>query len=114
MDELRRLKRPDSELMRLKRSPGMRCKLGLRPAMELKPQELRDDPRGRAVSLPSASVRTLEELGIEHRFIRSGRPQTNGCFERLQGTILEECWKPSFAHYPVPATLGYGRISSTI
>lgn len=50
--------------------------------------------------------RTLEELGVEHRFIRSGRPQTNGCVERLQGTILEECWKPSFAHYLVPGYLG--------
>lgn len=52
---------------------------------------------------------TLTELGVEHRFIRSGRPQTNGCVERLQGTILEECWKPAFAHYLVPGYLGLQR-----
>ena len=39
--------------------------------------------------------RTVEELGAEHRFIRSDRPQTNGCFERFQGTVLEEYWKPT-------------------
>ena len=49
---------------------------------------------------------TLAELGVEHRFIRSGRPQTNGCVERLQGTILYECWKPSFARSLKPGHLG--------
>ena len=49
---------------------------------------------------------TIQELGAELRFIRSGRPQTNGCVERLQGTILEECWKPAFARYLVPGYLG--------
>ena len=53
--------------------------------------------------------RTLEELDVEHRFIRSGRPQTNGCVERLQGTILEECWKPAFAQYRVPGYQGLRR-----
>jgi len=52
---------------------------------------------------------TVEELGAEHRFIRSGRPQTNGCVERLQGTILEECWKPAFARALVPAYQGLQR-----
>ncbi|WP_422262391.1 integrase core domain-containing protein [Mycobacterium sp.] len=28
-----------------------------------------------------------------------GRPQTNGHVERLHKTILEECWRPSFARY---------------
>ena len=45
---------------------------------------------------------TIRELGAEHRFIRSGRPQTNGCVERFQGTVLEECWKPCFARSLVP------------
>ncbi len=45
---------------------------------------------------------TVASLGAEHRFIRSGRPQTNGCVERVHGTILEECWKPAFAQYLVP------------
>ena len=37
--------------------------------------------------------------GVEHTFIRSGRPQTNGHVERLHRTILEECWRPAFARY---------------
>ena len=37
------------------------------------------------------------ELGIEQRFIRAARPQTNGAVERVQRTILEECWRPTFA-----------------
>lgn len=53
--------------------------------------------------------RTLEELGVEHRFIRSGRPQTNGCVERLQSTILQECYKPAFAQYLVPRYQGIQR-----
>lgn len=52
---------------------------------------------------------TVEELGAEQRFIRSGRPQTNGCVERLQGTLLEECWKPAFARYLVPRYTGLRR-----
>ena len=40
--------------------------------------------------------------GGRQKFIHAGRPQTNGCVERVRGTILEECWKPSFARYPVP------------
>lgn len=51
-------------------------------------------------------AKTVEQLGAELRFIRSGRPQTNGCVERLQGTILEECWKPAFARYLLPGYLG--------
>jgi transposase InsO family protein len=37
--------------------------------------------------------------GTRHSRIRSGRPQTNGHVERLQRTILEECWRPAFARY---------------
>ena len=51
----------------------------------------------------------VEQLGAEQRFIRSGRPQSNGCVERLQGTILEECWKPAFARYLVPGFEGLRR-----
>jgi transposase InsO family protein len=40
--------------------------------------------------------------GAKHRFIRAGRPQTNGCVERAQRTILEECWRPTFARSLVP------------
>ncbi len=45
---------------------------------------------------------TVDELGAEQRFIRAGRPQTNGCVERVQRTILEECWRPTFAKSLVP------------
>jgi transposase InsO family protein len=45
---------------------------------------------------------TLTELAIEQRRIRAGRPQTNGHVERLQQTILEECWRPAFARSLVP------------
>jgi transposase InsO family protein len=37
--------------------------------------------------------------GVAHTRIRSGRPQTNGHVERLQRTILEECWRPAFARF---------------
>ena len=42
------------------------------------------------------------ELGVEQRFIRAARPQTNGAVERVQRTILEECWRPTFARSIVP------------
>jgi transposase InsO family protein len=45
---------------------------------------------------------TVAKLGAEHRFIHAGRPQTNGCVERVQRTILEECWRPAFARSLVP------------
>ena len=48
----------------------------------------------------------LQKLGATHRFIRAGRPQSNGCVERVQRTILEECWKPSFARYLIPKYTG--------
>jgi transposase InsO family protein len=44
----------------------------------------------------------LATLGIQQRRIRAGRPTSNGHVERLQQTILEECWRPSFARSLVP------------
>jgi len=44
----------------------------------------------------------LGRLGVQQRFIRAGRPTSNGHVERLQQTILEECWRPSFARSLVP------------
>ena len=52
---------------------------------------------------------TVAELGARQRFIHAGRPQTNGCVERVQGTILEECWKPSFARHLIPKQTGLRR-----
>jgi transposase InsO family protein len=50
----------------------------------------------------SAFTSTLERLGITQRRIRAGRPTSNGHVERLQQTILEECWRPSFARSLLP------------
>jgi transposase InsO family protein len=44
----------------------------------------------------------VEATGARHRRIRAGRPTSNGNVERLQQTILEECWRPSFARSLVP------------
>jgi transposase InsO family protein len=51
-------------------------------------------------------AQTLAKLDARHIFIRAGRPQTNGCGERVQQTILEECWKPAFARYLIPKQTG--------
>jgi transposase InsO family protein len=45
---------------------------------------------------------TLSDLVVEQRRIRAGRPTSNGHVERLQQTILEECWRPSFARSLLP------------
>ena len=45
---------------------------------------------------------TLRELGARQTFIHPGRPTSNGSVERVQRTILEECWRPSFARSLVP------------
>lgn len=44
----------------------------------------------------------VARLGAHQRFIRAGRPNSNGCVERVQLTILEECWRPAFARSLVP------------
>jgi transposase InsO family protein len=49
---------------------------------------------------------TIVRLGAHHVFIRAGRPQSNACVERVQETILEECWKPAFARYLIPKYTG--------
>ena len=50
--------------------------------------------------------RFVERMGARHLFIRAGRSQTNGCVERVQQTILDECWKPAFARYLIPKYTG--------
>ena len=57
----------------------------------------------------AAFTSTVARLGAQHRFIHAGRPQTNGCVERVQGTVLEECWKPAFARYLIPKYTGLRR-----
>jgi transposase InsO family protein len=51
----------------------------------------------------------LAGLGARHTLISSGRPQSNGFVERVQRTILDECWKPAFARYLVPRYVGLQR-----
>ena len=38
----------------------------------------------------------LAARGVDHRFIRVGRPQSNGFVERFQGTILHEFYRVAF------------------
>ncbi len=52
---------------------------------------------------------TLDELGIKHRFIRAGRPQSNGKVERVHRTLLEELYQPAFATYTEPSISGLRR-----
>ncbi|HZC14317.1 MAG TPA: integrase core domain-containing protein [Thermoleophilaceae bacterium] len=51
----------------------------------------------------------VAELGARQRRIKAGRPNSNGCVERLQLTILEECWRPAFARALVPKITGLAR-----
>lgn len=43
-----------------------------------------------------AFARACRELGIERHVLKPRQPWTNGFVERLQGTILTECWRPAF------------------
>jgi transposase InsO family protein len=47
--------------------------------------------------------KTAARLKAKQTRIRAGRPQTNGNVEALHRTILDECWRPSFARYLHPA-----------
>ena len=46
--------------------------------------------------------KVVEAAGAKQRRIKAGRPISNGCVERVQLTMLEECWRPSFARSLVP------------
>src|SRR4051812_321948 len=56
-----------------------------------------------------ANGRDVDRLGARQRFIRAGRPNRNGCVERVQLTILEECWRPAFARSLVPKKTALAR-----
>lgn len=47
-------------------------------------------------------VDAVEGEGAVHRRIKAGRPNSNGCAERVQLTILEECWRPAFSRSLAP------------
>lgn len=48
----------------------------------------------------------LKGLGVIHRLIAPGRPQSNGKVEQVQNTILQECWKPAFVAATEPSITG--------
>lgn len=50
--------------------------------------------------------KALARLDARQLFIRAGRATANGCVERVQRTILEECWRPAFARYLIPKYTG--------
>jgi transposase InsO family protein len=52
---------------------------------------------------------TIRGLGATQTFIHPGRPTSNGAVERVQRTILEECWRPAFARSLVPKIGGLSR-----
>jgi transposase InsO family protein len=45
---------------------------------------------------------SVETIGARQRFIRAGRPNSNGCVQRVQLTTLEKRWRPAFARSLVP------------
>ena len=49
---------------------------------------------------------TIDTLGVTHRFIAPGRPQSNGKVEQVHDTILQECWKPTLVTYTEPSITG--------
>ena len=49
---------------------------------------------------------TLESLGVTHRYIKAGRPQTNGKVERVQRTLQEELYQPALLGYTEPSITG--------
>jgi transposase InsO family protein len=49
---------------------------------------------------------TLQSHQVEHRFIKAGRPQTNGKVERVQRTLLEEFYQPTLIGYVEPSITG--------
>jgi transposase InsO family protein len=51
----------------------------------------------------------VQALGARQRFIKAGRPNSNGCVERAQLTILEECWRPAFARSLAPRSTALER-----
>jgi transposase len=51
----------------------------------------------------------VDALGAHQRFIKAGRPNSNGCVERAQLTVLEECWRPAFARSLAPKSTALER-----
>lgn len=103
-----------AELHQTPRNPDARFtgRLAARLAAELAE---RGHPMERAMCDNGSEFRAarfcdaVRALGATPVFIHAGRPQTNGAVERVQQTILEECWKPAFARALVPKITGLRR-----
>jgi Integrase core domain len=94
---------PTQPLGHLDQRPGPPGRIGSgRPGLEAGAGDERQRPRVPLDHLPT----TIANLKARQTFIRAGRPQTNGCVERVQQTILDECWKPAFARYLIPMQTG--------
>ena len=62
----------------------------------------RSPPTTARSSAPRQFGDAVEAVGARQRRIKAGRPNSNGCVERAQLTILEECWRPAFARSLAP------------
>jgi transposase InsO family protein len=87
-------------------SAGQTSRLARRVAGDLKQagwrlERVLTDNGNEYRSLPFTT--TLTRLAARHTRIRAGRPQTNGHVENLHKTILDECWRPSFARSLYPS-----------
>jgi hypothetical protein len=51
-------------------------------------------------------VAALVARGARNRRIHAGRPQSNGAVERVQLSVLDECWRPAFARSPSSPAFG--------
>jgi transposase InsO family protein len=51
----------------------------------------------------------VAQEGARQRHIKAGNPNSNGCVERLQLTILEECWRLAFARSLAPRSTALQR-----
>jgi transposase InsO family protein len=96
-----------AELRASDRNPRARwtAELVHRVARELKAAGwcLREVTTDNGSEFRSARFRgAVEALGARQFFIKAGRPNSNGCVERAQLTILEECWRPAFARSLAP------------
>ena len=103
-----------AELRSSERNPRSRHTQALlhRVAAELKAAgwKLREVTTDNGSEFRSGQFReAVEKIGARQRFIKAGRPNSNACVERLQLTILEECWRPAFARSLVPKSTALSR-----
>jgi hypothetical protein len=73
------------------------------PELALGRLETRAGDLGQRLEFRGSDFRTAAaNREVDHRRIRAGRSTSNGHVERLQLTILEECWRPAFARSLIP------------